>query len=270
MADNTKQFEWIATIKGNLDSVFKHNTDVFVAGDLLWYPVEGSPKLRVAPDVMVAFGRPKGYRGSYKQWKEDNIPPQVVFEILSPGNTVQEMNRKFTFYARYGVEEYYLYDPDKNVLSIYRRDGQFLQEELIEQTWVSPLMGITFILEEDTLQIKDPNGKPFLTYLERTNAEEAERLAKEAEKQAKEEALKREEAEKQAKEEALKREEIEIQAKEEERLAKEEALKREEIERQAKKDALAQLKEEEKAISEKDMEIERLLNLLKQSGLTLS
>ncbi len=40
---------------------------------------------------MVAFGRPKGERGSYQQWKENNIPPQVVFEILSPGNTQTEM-----------------------------------------------------------------------------------------------------------------------------------------------------------------------------------
>lgn len=235
MADNTKQFEWIATIKGNLDSVFANVTDVFVAGDLLWYPVEGNPKLRVAPDVMVAFGRPKGYRGSYKQWEEDNIPPQVVFEILSPGNTVQEMSRKFAFYTRYGVEEYYLYDPDNNVLSVFRRDGQFLQDELVAQTWVSPLMKITFELQEDTLLIIDPEGKPFLTYVQRVEAEK----------------------------EALKREA-------EERLAKEEALLREEIERKAKEDALAQVKEEEKALTEKDAEIQRLKELLEKSGYTLS
>lgn len=52
---------------------------------LLWYPVESHPEIRTAPDVLVVFGRPKGHRGSYKQWEEDNIPPQVVFEILSPG-----------------------------------------------------------------------------------------------------------------------------------------------------------------------------------------
>ncbi len=32
---------------------------------------------------MVVFGRPKGDRGSYKQWLENQIAPQVVFEILS-------------------------------------------------------------------------------------------------------------------------------------------------------------------------------------------
>ena len=44
MSDNTKQYEWITTIKGNLDGIFAHRTDVFIAGDLLWYPVEGSNK----------------------------------------------------------------------------------------------------------------------------------------------------------------------------------------------------------------------------------
>jgi len=109
MADNTRQFRWITTIKANLDWLFANNADVFVAGDLLWYPVEGDNKTRQAPDVMVAFGRPKGERGSYQQWKENNIPPQVVFEILSPGNTQTEMTRKLLFYDRYGVEEYYIY-----------------------------------------------------------------------------------------------------------------------------------------------------------------
>src|SRR6476469_8811523 len=105
MADNTKQFRVIVTTQGGLDALFQNDPNVFVAGDLLWYPVEGDNKTRVATDVMVAFGRPKGDRGSYQQWREDNIPPQVVFEILSPGNTIKEMSKKFRFYERYGVEE---------------------------------------------------------------------------------------------------------------------------------------------------------------------
>jgi Uma2 family endonuclease len=67
--------------------------NIFVAGDLLWYPVEGHPEIRVAPNVLVAFDRPKGDRGSYRQWQEDNVDPQVVFEILSPGNTLKEMTK---------------------------------------------------------------------------------------------------------------------------------------------------------------------------------
>ena len=86
MADNSLQFRYITTIEGNLENLFANDPNVFVAGDMLWYPVEGNNRLRVAPDVMVAFGRPKGDRGSYMQWQEDNIPVHVVFEIFSPSN----------------------------------------------------------------------------------------------------------------------------------------------------------------------------------------
>ena len=71
MAENTLQFQWIVTIKEGLERVFRHRSDVFVAGDLLWYPEEGRPDICTAPDALVAFGRPKGYRGSYKQWEEE-------------------------------------------------------------------------------------------------------------------------------------------------------------------------------------------------------
>ncbi|MCA9181827.1 MAG: hypothetical protein KDA51_10255, partial [Planctomycetales bacterium] len=53
MAENTLQFEWIVALKGSLDRVFRNDTNVFVAGDLLRYPVQGNNKLRTAPDVMV-------------------------------------------------------------------------------------------------------------------------------------------------------------------------------------------------------------------------
>ena len=121
MADNTKQYQWIVKIKENLEILFASRDDVFIACDLLWYPIEGNPKIRQAPDVLVVFGRPKGDRGSYQQWKENNIPPQVVFEILSPGNRTSAMINKSLFYQRYGVEEYYIYDPDGLELSGFVR-----------------------------------------------------------------------------------------------------------------------------------------------------
>ena len=162
MADNTKQFRWIMLIHANLDWLFRDQELVFVAGDLLWYPVEGNPKYRVAPDVMIAFGRPKGERGSYKQWQEDNIAPQVVFEILSPGNTEGEMDRKLQIYARCGVEEYYIYDPDRFVLKGYQRSDDFYLERIERMDgWTSPRLGITFGLIEGELQLTHPDGRVF-------------------------------------------------------------------------------------------------------------
>lgn len=182
MADNTKQFEWIVVIKENLELLFADNPDVFVAGDLLWYPVKGSNTIRRAPDAMVAFGRPKGHRGSYLQWIEENIPPQVVFEILSPGNTLKEMAQKLRFYDRYGVEEYYLYDPDKNDLAGWLRSESGL--EVIDDIagWLSPRLGVRFELTEDELQIYRPDGQRFTTYVELgKRAEQAEATLKQTE-----------------------------------------------------------------------------------------
>jgi hypothetical protein len=115
---------------------------------------------------MVAFGRPKGRRGSYLQWLEGNIPPQVVFEILSPSNTLAEMSKKLEFYDRYGVEEYYLYNPDRADLTGWlRSDGRL---SVIEQIagWVSPRLGVRFDLSGAELQIFSPSGDRFLTFVE--------------------------------------------------------------------------------------------------------
>ena len=161
MADNTKQFRWITIIHGNLDWLFANDEMIFVGGDLLWYPVEGNPKINQAPDVMVIFGVPKRDRGSYKQWQENNIAPQVVFEILSPSNTQKEMSKKLLFYDRHGVEEYYIYDPDKNDLSgLLRSEGNL---EVIDSmdNWVSPRLGIRFDLSGEELQLYHSNGEIF-------------------------------------------------------------------------------------------------------------
>jgi Uma2 family endonuclease len=185
MADNTKQFRWIVLIQQNLESLFANDPNVFVAGDLLWYPVEGNNKIRNAPDALVAFGRPKGDRGSYQQWREDNIAPQVVFEVLSPGNTQTEMNKKLLFYDRYGVEEYYLYDPDKNDLSGWlRQEGRLDVIDPIAD-WVSPRLGIRFDLSGSVLQIVRPDGTIFTTLeQERQRAEQERQRAEQAEQQA--------------------------------------------------------------------------------------
>ena len=175
MADNTLQFRWITTIKTNLDWLFRNQSDVFVAGDLLWYPVENDNKLRQAPDIMVVFGRPKRERGSYRQWLENNISPQVVFEILSLGNTLTERSKKQLFYQRYGVEEYYLYDPHKNDASGGIRGEN--QLEILEtlDNWVSPRLGIRFQLGEPEMLLFYPDGQAFTSY--NKEKQRAERLA---------------------------------------------------------------------------------------------
>jgi Uma2 family endonuclease len=199
MADNTLQFRWIVTIEGGVDALFRDDPHVFVAGDLLWYPVEGYPKIRTAPDILVAFGRPKGERGSYQQWREDNIPPQVVFEVLSPGNRAGELIKKFRFYERYGVEEYYIYDPDTGDLSGWLRVDNELTEITGMDGWVSPRLGVRFAIEQGELALYRPDGRKFATYVElEREAEAARQQAEAAQQQATQERREREAAQQQA------------------------------------------------------------------------
>ena len=197
MSDNTEQFNWIVLIKENLEILFANNPEVFVAGDLLWYPVQGNNKIRQAPDTMVVLGRPKGRRGSYQQWEEDNIAPQVVFEILSPGNRAGKMADKLLFYQRYGVQEYYIYDPEDNELTAFIRNENWFESISEMNGWVSPLLEIKFQLTENTLEIYRPDGRKFLTPVELDRLREQERQRAEQEHQRAEEAIAQLEQEKQ-------------------------------------------------------------------------
>ncbi len=181
MAENTKQARWIVILFDNLLALFAEVADVFIAADLLWYPVEGEPEVCQAPDVFVAFGRPKADRGSYKQWEEGGIAPQVVFEILSPGNDPLEMADKLDWYDLHAVEEYYVYDPDRNRLAVYVRRGEVLRRVHPADGFVSPRLKIRFQLTSPEMTVYRPDGRPFLAFdqldAERVRVEEARRQA---------------------------------------------------------------------------------------------
>ncbi len=186
MAENTKQYRWLTRIKGGLEARFKHDPRVFVAGDLLWYPVKGQPRICNAPDVLVATGRPKGDRGSYKQWEEDGLAPQVVFEIWSPGNTEEERDEKFAFYEYFGVEEYYTYDPAKQAMAGWLRQDERLEPIAEMRDWESPRLGVKFRCVEGEWNLYHPDGEPFWDIEDLYEERAAERAAKEAERAAKE------------------------------------------------------------------------------------
>jgi Uma2 family endonuclease len=205
IAENTVQFEWIVTIKGGLDHLFAEDPNVFVAGDLFWYPVEGHPEIVVAPDAMVAFDRPKGHRLSYLQWEEGNIPSQVVFEVLSPGNRVGEMVRKHEFYALHGVEEYYIYNPDPQRLELsgYLRQGDKLVEIPSMNGHVSPRLKIRFDFDDAGLKLIRPDGQRFLTFEETAEREQLARQHAESETRRAEQEQERAEKERQRADQAL-------------------------------------------------------------------
>jgi len=196
LAENTLQFQWIVTFHSNIVGMFHDRDDVFVASDLLWYPVEGHPEICAAPDVMVALGRPKGERRSYRQWAEEGVGPQVAFEIMSHTNTYHEMIDKLTYYEEHGVEEYYVYDPHSNRLQVYIRRNDMLRRVMKLDDFSSPLLGIRFDFSQGVMAILGPDGRRFLTSEEQmAERETLELLAAESEQRRAESEQRRAESE---------------------------------------------------------------------------
>jgi hypothetical protein len=99
------------------------------------------------------------------------------------------MINKSLFYQRYGVEEYYIYDPDTIELSgfILVEDAFTVVEDI--NGWVSPRLGIRFQITLDNLEIYYPDGRKFLTSLELNQVAEQEYQRAEQERHEKEVAI---------------------------------------------------------------------------------
>jgi Uma2 family endonuclease len=186
MADNTIQFRWIMMLYTHLAGQFRDDSNVFVAADHLIYPVEGESKTRQAPDVYVAFGRPKGDRPSYRVWEEGGIFPQVIFEVWSPSNRYNEMQDKFAFYEKHGAEEYYILYPEFPMYAeAYRRDGAKLVRVAEVNGYVSPRTGLRFSLAPDELTLFGHDERPLRTAEElAAEREAAEQAAQEQREKA--------------------------------------------------------------------------------------
>jgi len=164
MADNQTQYKWMVTIAEGLDDLYRDRPNVLVACDLLWYFDPTNSRRRVAPDVFVAFGRPKAPRHSYKEWLEGHAP-QVVFEIHSPSNREKEMDRKRRLHDARGVEEYYYYFPEEAAgrFDGWRRGAAGLEPIAETDGWTSPLLEVTFETPpfDNALMLRRPDGEAF-------------------------------------------------------------------------------------------------------------
>lgn len=84
---------------------------------------------------------------------------------------------------RYGVDEYYIYDPDRIDLTGWMRRVDRLESIDEMEGWVSPKLMIRFELQADDLAIYRPDGEKFLGFIEldeqRRIAEEQRHVAEE-------------------------------------------------------------------------------------------
>jgi Uma2 family endonuclease len=109
---------------GNLNYAFKgflkgKKCKVYAAPFDVYLPTKDK-KTVVQPDIVIICDTNK------LQLKGCVGAPDIVIEILSPGNTKKEMKDKYALYEEAGVKEYWVVFPAEQVVQIYElRDGIF-------------------------------------------------------------------------------------------------------------------------------------------------
>lgn len=150
-----------------LDTRFENRPDVYVSGNLMLYYEKGQPKRWVAPDVFVVFGIKKGDRRTYRLW-EEGVSPNFVLELASKTTYQNDLGDKKDLYAdELGVQEYYLYDPDRQYLpsplmGYHLVDGDYTPIQPIEHRLPSEMLGLELGEVAGKLRLYDPEKKAWL------------------------------------------------------------------------------------------------------------
>ena len=69
--------------------------------------------------------------------------PELVVEVLSPSTFYHDLRRKMTVYSQFGVQEYWIVDPEKQTIELHQRMGEGLQlvrQFASHETFRSPLL----------------------------------------------------------------------------------------------------------------------------------
>lgn len=166
MGESSIHYKTIAYLFTVLEAYFSTRDDVTVAANLNLYYEEGIPQKYYTPDIMIAFGAEKYNRQVYNLW-EENIFPQVVFEIASQRTWKNDIGEKSEFYAKFGTQEYYLIDAERIYLPLplmaYRRQQERLVYVRLENERIySPLLNLEIVDTGKSFRLFDPQKNEFL------------------------------------------------------------------------------------------------------------
>jgi len=156
-APATRHQQYVGEIFRQISNHLHRNTcKVFVAPfDVRLSPVQKADSERiytvVQPDICVicdpAKIDAKGCIGA----------PDLIIEVLSPGNAEKEMNEKFEIYQENGVKEYWLVEPNDRIVLVYVLDeaGKFigLKPFTESETLTSKSLGTFELLVRDIFNV---------------------------------------------------------------------------------------------------------------------
>lgn len=140
-------------ISGNLEfllRLFVRDRDLGIVLDAPFDVVLGKPgeERVVQPDILFVAKE----RREIIQEEEVRGAPDLVIEVLSPATAERDRAYKRTLYARHGVKEYWLVDPEAKTIEVlklggrgYERAGLYKGDEIL----TSPLLpGLAIPLSE--------------------------------------------------------------------------------------------------------------------------
>ena len=120
LAESEYQLFPVTYAHAALTTWFADDPTTWVGSDMFIYYEEGDPGKVVAPDLFVVTQTHKEERRNiFQTWVEGRLP-DLVLEILSESNYQNDLGFKFELYQRWGVSEYWLYDPTPTGILIPR------------------------------------------------------------------------------------------------------------------------------------------------------
>lgn len=108
-------------ISGRLFYLIQLHLDTHPIGAIFYAPLDAllSEFDIVVPDLIYISND----RMRYLTSKNLQGPPDLVIEILSPSTARRDQRLKHDLYERVGVTEYWLVDPERDVVDVYRRQA---------------------------------------------------------------------------------------------------------------------------------------------------
>jgi Uma2 family endonuclease len=148
------------------------NQQAVVFADQFLYYIEGNPRARVAPDLMIIFDIPDQLYNNYKIWETRKVP-DVIIEVSS--NSTKDIDQVFkkNLYEQIGVGEYWLFDPFgewiEGQLIGYKLDEEGIYRPISDN--ISRLLKLKLQPEENLISFYQvDSGKKLLTLSETQSA----------------------------------------------------------------------------------------------------
>jgi len=115
MSESDLHYWETVALREALTGFFEDDALVYIAGNNFFYYEQGNRRAVFSPDIYVVRGIEKKLRRTYKLWEEHEVPC-FVMEVSSRSTWLEDVGNKKALCARLGVSEYFLYDPEADVV----------------------------------------------------------------------------------------------------------------------------------------------------------